>query len=211
MRKLLDSSQTLVRLEAYKLLAAQSDPVVFSTPVGKSQSGAKFTLDIVPSNGPPVIYASRRGPPRIAIIGAKPFLNMPAMFTAMDNQISISSAERARSVTIYYRGVDVVNPIRVESNPDIAEIAARLGGVSPPGEPALNFNYGDVVAMLQALSDARQVSGVLNGRRVPAAFVMQEAPNMQDDIQSAPIIPDQGRPESNGPVGMNDAGSVRSQ
>jgi hypothetical protein len=118
------------------------------------------------------------------------------MFSALDDELSISSGEKKRTVTIFYRGMDVEKPVRVESNPDIAELTARLGGVGNPGDPALNFSYGDIVAMLQALSDSRQISSVLNGQRVPAAFVMQEAPNMQQDILSAPAIPDQGRPES---------------
>lgn len=204
LRALLDSDQNLVRIEAYKVLVAKGDSSIFSTPVGHTALGPKFTLDIVQSAGAPIIYVSRHGEPRIAIIGSKPSITLPAMFSTLDDQLSISSGEKKRSVTIFYRGVDVEKPVRVESNPDIAEIAARLGGVGNPGDPTLNFSYGDVVAMLQALSDARQISCVLNGQRVPAAFVMQEAPNMQQDILNAPVIPDQGRPESNGTVGMND-------
>ena len=159
LRKLLDSDENLVRIEAYKVLAAKNDSSIYSQAIGD-----KYMLDIVPSERPSIIYASRTGEPRIAIIGAKPSLNLPAMFTALDDQLSISSPATGRTVTIFYRGMDVEKPVRVESNPDVAEIAARLGGVGSAGEDTLNFNYGDVVAMLQALSDARQVSSVIDGR-----------------------------------------------
>ena len=191
LRKLLDSDQNLVRIEAYKVLIGKGDSSIYTTLVSD-----KFALDIVPSKGSPVIYVSRHGQPRIAIIGTKPSLRLPAMFTAMDDQLSISSAGQKKTVTIYYRGMDVRKPIKIESNPDIAEIAARMGGVGVAGEPTLNFSYGDVVAMLQGLSDGHQVGSVVNGKLVSAAFVMQESPGIQQDILTAPAIPDQGRPES---------------
>ncbi len=206
LRKLLDSDQNTVRIEAYKVLAAKGDSCMLSTPVG-----TKFVLDIVPSSGPPIIYASRRGQPRLAIIGTKPSITLPAMFSALEDQLSISSAPQGHSVTIFYRGIDVQKPVRIESYPDIAEVAARLGGVGNSDESLLNFSYGDIVAILGALSDAKQVCSVMNGQRVPASFVMQEAPSMRQDILTAPVIPDQGRPESNATVGMSDAGTNRSQ
>ena len=199
-RKLLDSEQNTVRIEAYKILAAKNDAYMLSTDIG-----GKFVLDIVPSDGKPLIYASRHGQPRIAIIGAKPSLNLPAMFTALDDQLSISSTAQSHNVTIFYRGVDVEKPVKIQSYPDIAEIAARLGGVANSGDPQLNFCYSDIVAILGALSDARQVTSVVNGQRVPAAFVMEQAPVIQQDILTAPLIPDQGRPESNEAVGVSDA------
>ncbi|HEX3356451.1 MAG TPA: flagellar basal body P-ring protein FlgI [Tepidisphaeraceae bacterium] len=201
LRKLLDSDQNLVRIEAYKVLIAKGDSSIYTTLVGD-----KFALDIVPSKGTPVIVPTFHGQPRIAIIGAKPSLFLPAMFTAMDDQLSITSSGPKKTVTIFYRGMESRKPIRVESNPDIAEIAARLGGVGIEGEPTLNFSYGDVVAMLQGLSDGKQVGSVVNGQLIPAAFVMQNASNMQQDILTAPIIPDQGRPESDAQNRTGDLG-----
>src|SRR6185436_3055326 len=149
LRRLLDSDQQLVRTEAYQVLSAIGDRSLFSTPVGKTALGPKFTVDIVNSEGPPLIYGSRQGEARIAIIGSKPSLNLPLTYTAMDNQLSITSPPGGKTVTIFYRGIDVPKPVRVESNPDVAEVAARLGGISAPGQPVLNFSYSDVVAILQ--------------------------------------------------------------
>jgi Flagellar P-ring protein len=200
LRRLLDSDENTVRIEAYKVLASRNDPDMLSTDVQ-----GKFVLDIVPSQGPPLIYATRHGTPRIAIIGAKPSMALPAMFTALDGELSISSVPKSHNVTIFYRGVDVQKPIKMVSYPDIAEIAARLGGVANSGDEQLNFCYSDIVAILGALSDARQIGSIVHGQRVPAAFVMEQAPSIQQDILTAPVIPDQGRPESNQAVGLNDS------
>ena len=140
LRPLLDSPQTLVRLEAYKMLVRNGDNSVFSTPV---RSG--FALDVVRSDAPPVIYATRRVQPRIAMIGNRTSLRMPMTFTAMDGRLSISSDATNRVVTIFYRppeppgGVHTraaaaqLQPIKILSQPDIAEIIARLGGEGNDG------------------------------------------------------------------------------
>jgi hypothetical protein len=184
LRRLLDSPQSLVRVAAYKVLADQNDSYIYSRQISRNDGqDANFTLDIVPSTGTPIIYASTRGEPRIAIIGSKPELTLPVLFTALNNELTITSTEGHETVTMFYRGMDVEKPVKIESNPDIAEVAARLGGVGTPGEPALAFSYGDVVAMLQSLSDSHRVSSVINGQRVQTAFVMEQAPNAEENRQ----------------------------
>jgi flagellar basal body P-ring protein FlgI len=210
LRPLLDSDQTLVRIEAYKVLAAHKDPSIFTkviTPVGRPEEG-QFVLDIVKSQGPPVIHATRTGIPRIAIIGDRAQLNLPLTFAAMDGRLTISSdAQNASLVTIFYRPAGAlapdarVNPpAKVLSRPDLAEIIARLGG---EGGGGLNFNYGDVVSILSALTDSKKLSAYASGQKVPASFMLQELPNVEDQIFGAPAIPD-ARPQSDEPgkVGM---------
>ncbi len=91
-------------------------------------------------------------------------------------------------------------PAKVLSRPDLAEIIARLGG---EGGGGLNFNYGDVVSILSALTDRKKLSAYASGRRVPASFMLQELPNVEDQIFGAPALPD-ARPQSDEPdkVGM---------
>jgi hypothetical protein len=195
LRQLLNTEQAQVRVEAYRVLARSKDSSIYS-----KQMGEKFILDIVPSTGPALIYATRSGFPRIAVIGSKPSLNLPCLFTAMDSQFSISSVNGQRIVRIYYRGPEVRKPAPIASNPDIAEIVARLGGEGGANEPRLDFSYADIVAILQALSDARQVGAPLpDGKRGPVAFMLQQAPDVDQAIQGAPIIPDQ-RPQGDGVI-----------
>jgi hypothetical protein len=101
-------------------------------------------------------------------------------------------------VTIFYRGPQVARPTAIPSNPDFAEIVARLGGEGPISAPGLNFSYGDIVAIVQALADSQQLCAyATDGRRQQVAFMLQQAPKMEQQITGAPIIPDQ-RPQGNG-------------
>jgi hypothetical protein len=210
LRPLLDSDQNLVRVETYRVLAEHKDPVIFTkviAPTGQP-SNEKFVLDIVKSNGPAIIHATRSGIPRIAIIGDRAQLNLPLVFAAMDGRLTISSdAKDPKYITIYYRPTGgtspdarVAPPSKVLSTPDLAELVARLGG---EGGGGLNFNYGDVVSILSALTDDKKLVAYAGGQRVPAQFVLQEMQTVENQILDAPAIPD-ARPQADEPgkVGM---------
>jgi hypothetical protein len=192
LRTLLDTDHTLVRLEAYQALANNGDSSIISRPLGQ-----KFMLDIVPSQGPPIIYATSTGVPRIAVIGNRPALNLPVMFAAMDNRFTISSSDQQQPqqqqqrslVTIYYRGSELPRPVTVLSSSDAIELIARLSGEGAPGEEKLRFNYCDVVALLQSICDQKWIRGSARGGvRAPAQFVLQESPSLQQTIEDAPPI-----------------------
>jgi hypothetical protein len=212
-RPLLDSSESLVRLEAYRMLSKNGDNAVFSTPVHGGPEKGGFTLDVVHCDGPPVIYATQRGEPRIAVIGNKIGVNMPITFATLEHRLSVSSNEDARTVTIFYRPPmpeggprtreqrDALVPVAVRSNPDIAEVIARLGGEGADADRQrvsghLDFNYGEVLSILSLLTQNRQVGAYApGGAHVPASFILQELPRVQDQIDNAPPIPEQGRPQ----------------
>ena len=165
------------------------------------------------SDGAPVIYATRRGELRLGVIGNRAALDMPVAFAAMNGRLTISSDPGGRTVTIYYRPPmpvdgpknrfqnEQLQPIKVVSKPDIVEIVARLAGEGfEDAEPGrrLNFNYGEILSILSKLTAQRQLSAVASsGTKLPALFILQELPQVQDSIYSAPVIPDQGRPQSN--------------
>jgi hypothetical protein len=178
---LVESSNAAVRLEAYRVLAKYSrQGVVYSEKV----KGA-FYLDMVPCEGPPLIYASRVGAPRIAIFGKNPTLKVPMMFTALDATLTIHSAEQdPRAVKIVWREPGGASPVTVAlSSPSLRELVLRLGGA---GDDGLRFSYADIVGLLQKMSAREQVAG---------AFVLQEAPRLRGGSDEAPIIPDRGQPK----------------
>jgi hypothetical protein len=194
LRSLLDEQQTLVRIEAYRALADNGDSAVIARRIVRPDQRLNFYLDIVPSKGPPIIYASRTGMPRIAIIGSKPEVILPALFTASDNRLMISSLQDRPLLSVYYRGPEVDKPVSVLSSPDVAELIGRLGGEGAPGEARLRFNYCDIVSLIQAMSDQRKLSAspfAGQQARQSVAFVLQEAPRIEQTIEEAPIIPDQ--------------------
>ncbi|HVT89895.1 MAG TPA: flagellar basal body P-ring protein FlgI [Tepidisphaeraceae bacterium] len=191
LRSLLDSDKTLVRLEAYRTLALHDDPYIVSRAIAD-----KFILDIVQSKGPPIIYASRSGLPRIAVIGNKPHLNLPMLFTAVDKRFSISSEPNRDVVTVFYRGLELPEPVWFLATPDAAELVARLGGDGAPGDKRLDFNYCDVVALLQQLTDGKHLSANAGQVSQPVSFVLQEPSYVEQQAQEAPPIDSEPQPES---------------
>src|SRR5213076_864587 len=54
---LLDAGESLVRIEAYKVLASHNDPHIFSKPIhSKLNPENEFVLDLIASGGPPLSY-----------------------------------------------------------------------------------------------------------------------------------------------------------
>jgi hypothetical protein len=211
LRRLIDSPEATVRIEAYKVLAGNGDASILSTPVKRWEDREKFVLDFVPSDGPTLVYASQRGRPRIAIIGRFPQIREPLTYTALANRLTISSTQvgedKKSALAIHYRDPRRKTPSRVLSRPDVAELAARLGGEGPKADDKLDFTYGEIVAILQSMIDRGDVVSPTrgpDGRQLAASFVLQEPPQVLDQIQSAPSI-DAGRPQTENapvPIGM---------
>jgi hypothetical protein len=199
LRSLLDSDQALVRIEAYKVLARDGDGSVYSRVV-KNGENEKFILDMVHCGGAPMVYASRQGVRRLAIFGTDTTLTLPIMFTAMDNRFSISSNTGNTDVTIFYSGPELDKPVQVNSGPQLSEIAARLAGEGPAGAPVLDFTYADVVALLQSMINGQKVSGAGASQGQLASFVLQEPPAIQDAIDNAPLLGENGRPQTDAPT-----------
>jgi flagellar basal body P-ring protein FlgI len=202
LRTLLNAEENTVRIEAYRVLAKNGDKSIYSQVIGDN----KFILDIVYCDAPPLIYASRRGIPRIAVIGNKPQLKLPITFLTMDDRFSISSNPGDKSVTMYYRPMQVtprdpVPPaIRVLSHPDAAEIIARLGGRGAEDEKAFRFSYGDIVAIMQAIADGGKFAAPRGEEMAAVPFMLQDIQGFENTIYSAPVIPDQTRPQSENPT-----------
>ncbi|MGC4030208.1 MAG: hypothetical protein QM754_00470 [Tepidisphaeraceae bacterium] len=68
------------------------DPMIVST---YFKTG-KFTLDQIITNAPPMVYATRLGEPRLAIIGRPPALQAPALLMAMNNRLSVMADAEQR-------------------------------------------------------------------------------------------------------------------
>lgn len=198
LRKLLDTDSSLVREEAYRILAREGDSSIYTRVIDE-----KFVLDIVKSSGPPLIFATRQGIPRVAVIGDRVSVDLPVTFTAMNNRLSITSGDAGKYLTVFYRGPEFRQPVTVVSRPDVAELVARLGGEPRDAKDRLNFSYGDILGILQVMADSRQLSAVADGgQRAPAAFALQEVAGTQGEIVNAPAIA--GAAESDTPGGLPD-------
>jgi hypothetical protein len=197
LRQLLDVDKTTVRIEAYQVLARNHDPAVESRVIGSSQdsSDQKFILDFVHSQGAPLIYASRTGIPRIAIFGKIPELRLPLTFSAMNQHLMIASGRMGRDVTIFYRDVLHRDPIQMQSPPDLVDVVARLAGQIDDGAGQLDFTYAEVLAILQGLNDEQKLRVTSStGQELAAALMIQQAPEVDDAIDRAPLL-DRSRPQ----------------
>ncbi len=213
LRELLDSDQALVRIEAYKILARNLDSSVYTRVIAPSNDprNEKFALDVVPSDGPPLIYATRRGAPRIAVIGRTPEIRFPVTYTALGNRFTLSSPATGKFVTMFYRDETgphesaraIRAPVKVQSQADVPEMIARLGGDGVRGEPQLNFTYAEVLAIVQELADSGKLASDNGSRTLAASFVLQEAPRVENIMNTAPVILDPDATASNTPAVPN--------
>lgn len=209
---LLDSDMTLIRIAAYQILSRPREgggitdghiDRQYVAPVNDTRN-QKFVLDIVRSYSqtpqPPLIYVSRTGIPRIAIIGNIPVLSTSSPLAMADNRLTFAPEGRSRNVVIYFRDPMKQAPIQVLSQPDLHLLVARLGGMGAENSEVFNFTYGEVVAILQKLvQSSRLVSRDSHGREIPASFIMQEPGRLQDDVANAPLIDLAGEPSRFGP------------
>jgi hypothetical protein len=205
LRELLDSEKTQVRIEAYKILARNHDAIINSQVVTESEDHQKFVLDVVPTRGRPLIFATSSGTPRLAIIGAMPEVATPVMFSAMENRLTISSTNVGNALTIFYRppapksdnaylDVRTPEPVHMVSSTDLAQVIKRLGGwLTVDDDRPLDFTYSEVLAILQRLSDEHRLVSYQEGQMTWAPFVLQDMPRLVPNL--ATPAPDTGRPQ----------------
>ncbi len=195
LHELIDTDHLLVRIEAYRAMLEMQDNTIYSQSIRE-----KFVLDIVPSNGPPIIYATRIGKPRLALIGQPARLASPLLYMTMQNRFSIVAEPGGQSMRVFHRGGDWEPEANVQMLPDLALLIARLGGGGPPLEDGgkFDFGYGDVVGIVQQLADRKLLvpSNAPAGKEfAQVVFQLQTMPGAEDHIMTAPpIIENDQRP-----------------
>ena len=166
----LESDESLIRINAYRALVAAGDPHISSMRVNDA-----FWLDMIDSKGPPLVYATRTLEPRLAVFGNRTSLKQPLTFSAFDTALTISTAaDNPQLLSIFYRGDELQVPISTKSRPNVAELAARLGGSA---DERLRFGYADIVGILQSMADKGKVA---------SAFVLQDQPGVEDALLGTP-------------------------
>jgi hypothetical protein len=194
-RVLLDSDEASVREAAYDLLAKHQDSAVYTRWItnGKRQV---FALDIVDSRGKPLVYATSQGIPRIAVFGDL-HLELPLIYTSLDQKLTISSQITGSNVDISYRGQKFVS---TESTPNLPEIIARLAGDDETGVSGMHLGYSDVVGIVQELVDQKRITGRSGDTRLLASFMLQEPSTAFEPLNTArPLLRQEGRPQSDQP------------
>ncbi len=88
--QMLNSPNTRDRIVGYGALVSIRSPAVHTYSISK-----KMLLDIVPSDGPPLVYATQSDTPRIALIGHGFTLPPGALFVSSDNLLTVSVLDEA--------------------------------------------------------------------------------------------------------------------
>ncbi len=86
MMEMIRSSNTDERILAYHALLSMRSHAISSYNMGR-----KFVVDLVPADGPPLIYVLESGSPRIAFIGQIPSLPPGAVYISKDNNFTVSA------------------------------------------------------------------------------------------------------------------------
>jgi hypothetical protein len=117
----------------------------------------------------------------------------------MNQQLSITSPDDAKNLlTVFYRGKELRQPQTVMSHRDVAELIARLGGEPRTAKDRMNFSYGDILGILQAMADEHKFyATAASGKQSPASFVLQEI-NGNETIAATINNPDLTSPAEDG-------------
>lgn len=183
LRGLLEVPAPDVRVAAYQSLRALDPQSIVTTEIGEKVYGPQFYLDRVGSSGPPLLWASRTGTPRLAIIGSPPRLRSGALGAAFGNRLTVSVSGEGRRATVFHRPLND-HTSSVDIFPDVLELAATLGGETRPGEVPIRLCYGDVIAVLKRMCDDGQI---VDGQGRPVLMILQDIST--DLVEEAPSIP----------------------
>ncbi len=162
LRELINDRSLKIRILAYEGLARHNDEKIKRYHCGRGS----FTLDIVPSNGEPVVYATRALEGRIGVIGRNVKCEPPFFYLHPSRAISISAQADQDEVTLVRR-----TPFGQVSEPfkrslDLGEMVRFLGDTAELDDKTgkvigLGLSYTQVLEVIQALSNSKATKAQL--------------------------------------------------
>ncbi len=195
---LLQSPDPRTRLLGYKALLQIHSSEIYSQAVG-----GKFMLDILASGGPTLIYATRTGDPRVAIIGRVPKLLPGSLYVSQGNAITVNyplqtaaqkpqraghgKAQRSANlpVKLYYRDPLTHQLIEMSCGPELPDVITALAQAPNPFSPRYNprapyiaASYERIVAMLFSLCANQDISGTfMMQKKAPPSMALYASLN----------------------------------
>lgn len=185
LRKLLADPDARVRIRAYESLRRVAPQAVLTAIVGPRAEN--FLLDLVPSDGRPLIYARRTRIRRIGLIGADHLVIRPPLFYADPRgQVVLSASDADEAITVLRKEQGrVIGEFKVPYNvPRLTRFLGDDPEMGPDSQPVgLGLDYSVVLDVLYQLCESGSI---------PADMKWEET-SVEELI--GPLRP-MGRPES---------------
>lgn len=153
LRELLNDSDPRIRILAYESLRRVDPDSVMTRIVGHEPEN--FVLDVVPSDGPLLVYARRMRTRRIALIGGgdHPTLRPPLLYTQDGKPIVLSASPNDKSISAIrkdQKGKIILGPFRLGlALPDFVHFLGNDPKADIYGQPqGLGLDYAVVLDVL---------------------------------------------------------------
>jgi hypothetical protein len=191
LRKILPSARGGTRIAVYEALHSRSDNAIPTFSVGE-----RFDLEIIHDDGEPMIYATIRGRPRLAILGQSVSVKSPAVFSSPALGLTVKESRDGAGIEVFrevktpgggirysppikcsYMGYSLVGALGRKVDPDYDEKAG------------LGYNYGQVVGVLYAMCETKKINATFHLQREPLPalelYLPDESTTAGDDDDSA--------------------------
>lgn len=186
--ELLNSSSNFVRVAAYEALIARREGKV----IERFDIDGEFRLDIVPTQGDYMVYATQTGEPVIALFGKNMKVEKPIFFDTPVGSLTIFSKkgdpasddpeEQKDHLVVYRMLPDGVNTSKKYNISFKMEDLVKLLGYPPRMDKdtgkikGLGMTYSQIVSFLYRMSKQKNIQ---------AKFVLQQLPEIQKIYQSS--------------------------
>jgi hypothetical protein len=155
LQKLLTDENAEIRILAYESLRRVDPGAVRTIVVGSDPYN--FILDVVPSEGPNMIYARKTRSRRLALIGGDSLLFSPPLLYSVEGKpVTLSAKQDADAVTILrkdHNGSILVGPCQVPL--EVWRLVEFMGGSMETGYDrrlkGLGLDYAEVIELLYTL------------------------------------------------------------
>lgn len=157
LRRLLDDEDPRIRIAAYEALIEVDDRTIVSHAIGKDN----FHLDLVPTTGPPFIYAKRTTARRIALFGEEIHCGPPMFYASPDGALIINAALGAPHIDMIRAGRNGTRSPPVKVQADCAAMIRLMGEeamVIGDEIMGLSLDYSAVVRALFHLAQDGSIS-----------------------------------------------------
>lgn len=171
---LLDSDDFEVRIAAYEALRAHHHSAITTRRFANALDPAQvnLVLDIVRSQGPPLIYVRRTAEPRVAVFGERLPLTLPLFYNHADDRVMLNASPGDEEVKIVYRaryGGRMADPLVVP--PRVVDLITALADVPKKADdeatPGVGLSCSQVVHVLSVLCRDGTIPARLELERQP--------------------------------------------